>query len=376
MFVRHRRSALLLFTILAAPLIAHADPRYSITPIGAAGSYPTGINNSGEVVGYFNPTAGVQHAFLYTGSAFQDLGTLGGAGSRAAGINDAGVIVGASGTTGGATHAFRYAGGSMMDIGTLGGQNSSAEAISNNGLIAGIAQNTGGFSNAFVYTGSAMQSIGTLPLGESSRAYGINNAGAVTGDSRVGPVTFPEFQNHAFLYSGGSMTDLGTFGSSYSLGTSINDYGQVVGWSGYAQNANHAFLYSGTGMGMLDLGTFGGGVGSSIAYDINNGGQVVGYSDMPVSGNLEDRAFLYEGGGLIDLNTLIDPASGWVLGYGIAINDNQQIAAFGCNGALCQAVRLDLVSCVPEPETNAMLLAGFGLLGWKSRGKLLARRAV
>lgn len=374
MSVRHRRSALLLFTILAAPLMAHADPRYTVTPLGVAGSQPTGINNSGDVVGYYYDSAFVQHAFLYTGSAVQELGTLGGAGSRATGINDAGVIVGASGTTAGATHAFRYAGGSMMDIGTLGGQTSSAQAINNNGQITGFAQNTGGFNNAFVYTGSTMQSIGTLPLGDNSRGYGINNAGEVTGDSWVGPFTIPEFQNHAFVYSGGSMTDLGTFGSSYSLGTAINDHGQVVGWSGYAQNANHAFLYSGTTV--LDLGTFGGGAGSSIAYDINNAGQVVGYSDLRIAGDRHELGFLYDGGGLINLNTLIDPASGWEIGAAFAINDNQQIAAYACNGALCQAVRLDLVSCVPEPETNAMLLAGFGMLGWKTRGKLLARQMV
>lgn len=371
MSVCHRHAALLLSTVLTAPLVAHADARYVVTPVGAAGSTPTAINNNGDVVGYFSPGANVQHAFLYTGSAFQDLGTLGGAGSRAAGINDAGVVVGAAGTSGGATHAFRYAGGSMVDIGTLGGQNSAAEAINNVGQIAGSADTAGGFSNGFLYTGSTMQSLGTLPLGESSRAYGINNAGEVTGDSRVGPVTFPEFQNHAFLYAGGSLTDLGTFGSSYSQGRAINDGGQVVGWSGYDAVDNHAFLYSGAGM--ADLGTFGG-IGSSEAYDINQAGQVVGFSDLLVGGSLVDAAFLYEGGGLINLNSLIDPASGWQLGYGVAINDNQQIAAWGCNGALCQAVRLDLVPCVPEPQTNAMLLAGVGLIGWSMRRKGRARR--
>jgi probable HAF family extracellular repeat protein len=374
MSVRHRpRSwAYLLFAVLAAPLMAYAAPTYSVTPIGTDGSYPTGINNSGQVVGYFAPSAGGQHAFLFTSAGFLDLGTLGGLASRAAGINDAGVVVGAAGTAFGATHAFSYTSGGMVDLGTLGGQNSSAEAISNSGRIVGSAQTAAGFSNAYITTaGGAIQSLGTLPLGESSRAYGVNNAGQVVGDSRVGPVTFPEFQNHAFRYSGGTMTDLGTLGNSYSQATGINDLGQVVGWSGVDGFVDHAFMV--TGAGMIDLGTLGG-QGSSGAYGINSAGQVVGWSDLQVGNDLFDTAFLYQGGAMIDLNTLIDPASGWTLGYATAINDHQQIAAFGCNGTLCQALRLDLVPAVPEPHTGAMLLAGGGMLGWTMRGRRRLRR--
>lgn len=371
----NRRRLLLSLALLTAPLMAHAAPRYSVTPVGTAGSFPTAMNNSGQIVGSFSFSPGVQHGFLTTSGGFFDLGTLGGLSSRAAGINDAGVVVGAAGTAGGATHAFMYASGSMTDLGTLGGQNSSAEAISNNGNIAGSAQTAGGFSNAFLSAaGGALQSLGTLPLGASSRGYGVNSAGTVVGDSRIGAVTFPEFQNHAFLYSGGMMTDLGTCGSSYSQAVAINDGGQVIGWCGVAANVNHAFLYGSAGM--TDLGTFAG-VGSSGAYGINSAGQVVGWSDLPAAGSLYDRAFLYEGGALIDLITLIDPASGWTLDYAIAINDRQQIAAFGCNGALCQALRLDLVPAVPEPHTYSMLLAGVGMVGWALGGRRrLGRRGA
>ena len=53
------------------------------------------------------------------------------------------------------------------------------------------------------------------------------------------------------------MTNLGTLGGYYSLGLGINDSGQVVGASSLTENlGEHAFLSSG-GM-MTDLGTLGG----------------------------------------------------------------------------------------------------------------------
>jgi probable HAF family extracellular repeat protein len=48
--------------------------------------------------------------------------------------------------------------------------------------------------------------------------------------------------NHAFLYSGGSMIDLGTLGGNESFGFGINDFGQITGYSVIAgQPRIHAF---------------------------------------------------------------------------------------------------------------------------------------
>jgi probable HAF family extracellular repeat protein len=159
------------------------------------------------------------------------------------------------------------------------------------------------------------------------------------------------------------MTDLGSLTGAFSVAQAINDKGVVVGWSNAGFNIDHAFLYA-AGV-MTDLGTLTG-QGSSGAYGINNAGQVVGWSEVA---NKETRGILYADGTMVDLDGLVDPASGWTIQSAYAINDLQQIAAYGCNRDSCQALLLDPVSPVPEPRTDAMLLAGLALLGWRLRGK-------
>jgi len=127
---------------------------------------------------------------------------------------------------------------------------------------------------------------------------GINASGQVVGSSGIGSAA-----EHAFLYSAGTMQDLGTLGGSSSWARGINESGEIVGWADTAGDAQHAFIYSGGSM--QDLGTLGGVM--SVAYSINNSGQVVGYSD--------GKAFLYSGGAMQDLG------SGWAMG----INSTGQV---------------------------------------------------
>lgn len=366
MSIRLQCSQLFMCAMVAMPLAASAAPRYKVNVLGGAGSTATDINSSGQVVGQFVNAAGQQHGFLHAGAGLLDLGTLSGGFSYAAAINDSGQVVGYANN--GVDRAFVYAGGSMSDLGTLGGDSARALAINASGQIAG-GSNTGdpsqfGLLRAFVTAGGGLQNIGTLPNGDMSVARGINGAGHVVGVSAISTDDPPEHPSHAFLFDGSGMADLGTLGGLYSSGAAINDNDWVVGQAstaidyGNGHFVPHAFLYTG-GM-MIDLGTFGATFAASEAHDVNNLGQVVGWA-----GTADDRAaaFLYEDGNLLDLNLLIDPASGWVLQDAHGINDMQQIAATGCRDGACFALRLDLANTVPEPGSAGLLAAGLALLG-------------
>jgi hypothetical protein len=113
-----------------------------------------------------------------------------------------------------------------------------------------------------------------------------------------------------------------------------------------------------------------GGTGST-ATGINRWGDVVGNTGSGgAARGFGWLGFLSTGAGLVDLNTVVDPASGWMITDASGINDAAQIAATACHGGVtgdCRAVRLDLVAAVPEPASLATLGLGPLLIGARTR---------
>ena len=176
-----------------------------------------------DTPGTGNPT----HAFAYTATGgMQDLGTLGGVASYAWDINNSAQIVGFANTAQGTIDGFLYSrNGPMVDLGPY-----QALCINDAGQIAAVA-GSGTQTSTYISSGgtSAWVNIGSLG-GSFTQPCAMNSRGEVVGGSAI--TTANEIAQ-PFLYSGGTITNLGTSGGQYGWAQGINDSGVVVGFADF-----------------------------------------------------------------------------------------------------------------------------------------------
>ena len=190
---------------------------------------------------------------------------------------------------------------SVTDLGGLGGSSSMGFAINSSGSVAGWSQTPSGDQHAFLFSNGSLQDL-SPNLNADSFAGGINATGTVVG------TTYIDGQPHGTVWGSSVVTDLGPG----TFATGINDAGVIIGGNG------HAFLFS-NGV-YHDLGVLPGGDWSS-AYGVNNLGTVVGNASTAAGGF---RGFLWTAAsGMVAL-----PTFGGANSYATAINNNGEAAGF------------------------------------------------
>jgi probable HAF family extracellular repeat protein len=140
----------------------------------------------------------------------------------------------------------------------------------------------------------------------------VNDSGQVAGWTQTG------VYHHALIIeSDGTQRDIGTLGGlSDSLATGINNAGQVVGaGKNSSSNGQQAFVYSASG-GMQMLGSFG--RAWCVGNGINDKGQIVGGIENQ---GYEDPFLYSSSSGMQDLGNLGGSNNSWAT----AINNNGQV---------------------------------------------------
>lgn len=276
---------------------------------------PSGINDSGQVVGSVNSDA----AFVWSSGSMSPIeNTINTAQNFPNAINQSGQVVGDlahwSGTT-----LYRWEAGNMTVLSPLNESYATATAINNVNQVSGTVYDSGtGNYQAIRWESNGSATVITPPdAGAGSAAYDMNDSGHVVG-SFFDPDTFGT--EHAMVWDGTGAIDIGNlldspFQSSVAQG--INDLGQVVGRGYGAFLYEDGVLYDLTDLAAIFLveeGTSSGFVSLDIAYDINNLGQIIGtgmYYD-----SVTDRT--YEMGYMVSLKAVPEPSTyamigGWMI---------------------------------------------------------------
>ena len=334
-----RKSRLILFGMTCLGVLAlssssalAARPYYitTINPLaGGTWSGAKAINNQGVVVGTSGLANDQRRAYQWSSGTLTDLGVIAGTYSEAVGIDDSGRIAGwsSSTTNGSPNRAFRWQSGVRTPLGTLSAgtyAESYAYGMNNAGAVVGQSTAVMG-EHAFLYSGSTMMDLHALmPAGAfTSTATAINNSAApqIAGTYRVDSGTL-----QAFYLNNGAFTAITGWGGQQTIPLAINDSAWVVGHGDTNNPTNdyHAFLWR-NGQ-IQDIGTLGG--GQSKAMAVNDAGQIVGSADSATDRN----AFVWQNNVMYDLNKLIPAGTNWRLGSATGINELGQIVGDGFLG--------------------------------------------
>lgn len=365
--MRSSKSSLVSATVILLVITTSANADRKLIDLGPGVAYS--INDKGQIVGASSSYSG-GYAILFDstgGKANKNISPII-SGSRFNGaaysINNNGQIVGYIGSSANSGSAYLFdstgGGGGTLFKSNIG-YGSTATAINDNGLIVGYI---GDESSAARFGLSPRPNIVTFG-GNYSYACAVNNNGKIVGQyCDEGPTHYGAFFYACIFDSSGSGTniDLGTItGYSTSAACSINNLDQIVGWSFKTSSdpIYNAVLFDSTGGGAnINLGALDTYYNKSIAKSINDNGQIVGYAYSYYPTISSCHAVLFDStgqGNNIDLNTLIDPRSGWYLATANCINNNGWIVGSMTNsyGNVDEAFLL-----TPEPATLLLFAIG------------------
>jgi uncharacterized membrane protein len=297
---------LLLGISLYVPSVSAAELNFDVTKFdvpfpGTDQSFPLGINDRGQIVGSYHNIQSSWHGFIYDRGQFSSFDfpvqdtDFTDAETHFSGINNSGQIVGYIDAflpphNCCEQHGFVFERGvfTQIDVPFPGVLGTLATGINDQGQIVGNYLDSKGEGHGFILDRGVFSSVDVpFPGAHDTNTSGINNRGEIVGT--YNSVT-PGLYIQGFVFEQGVFSHLDTPPASITNGTfvnGINDRGQIVGCVD-----GKAFVFEQGVFNPVDIPFEG-----ACPYGINNRGQIVGlfngfqgFVGTPVINNLVNLA--------------------------------------------------------------------------------------
>lgn len=261
------RIALCIALFMAASLQTVAQT-YTFTTIDIPGAERTtvsGINNAGDMVGYYSAGGPNTRGFYYNAAQarFRKLDFPNSQTNGAYGINDGGEIVGTDVTA--IQNGYTFLNNTFRFL-NFGAAANYASGVNTQGAVAGLYLDVCCDAHGYFFQDGQLTTL-DYPGGVSAGAGGLNDSNIV-----VGSWTDTAAVHHGFQWDAGTYTSIDVPGATNTYAFGINSTNTIAGYYIDSAGSDHGFLLSNGSYTTVDMP----GARSTIILGINNSGLLVG----------------------------------------------------------------------------------------------------
>jgi probable HAF family extracellular repeat protein len=205
------------------------------------GTFPYGINDEGTIAGL-----NIEEGFIFSLTQITSIDVPSSQVTYVGGINNKGEVAGYYQDAQGAAHDFLWSKGQFTTIDPPGPAGVQASLNDKGQVVGSYSDSTTGRPRGFLYDKGVFTTI-DAPNSLATELFGINDAGDIVGAYQD---TSAQQASHGFVLSRGVFTVLPGPGvnSPSSIAAGINRHGQIVGWfADPTTGIAHGFLATPTG---------------------------------------------------------------------------------------------------------------------------------